>query len=220
MQEVILLVLLLHSSGLAWLTSGSSHPDSLDPSRRVILEWLIRTAKSGNTENSKQEPPNSEGGPSSCLDGQKSLCEILWDRNHCYLLTKVSIRYFNFFKEHLKFLVHETEKLDSALNLDSQCLKREHSREMFLDNQRQMKWIVSQWVGLVQGGRYLRDVCIPVLKSHVFPNVVSDETLESKGGLYQEISHTGSILDYSLIKHSIWNKALESVILSMKGQNM
>ena len=206
---MILLALLLHSSGMAWLTTGTSHPDNLDPPRKAILEWLVMTAQP------EHKPPSSVGGSNK---QERSICEILWDSNHYKLLTRVSTSYFSFFKEHLKFLVSKTEKLDSILSTENKFFKKNHGDdEICPDNHQQMKWVVSQWVELVQGGSHLRDVCLPVLKSRVFPHLVSDEMLlEPKGGLYNELSHTGCLLDYSSVKQGVWNETLKTVMLSIK----
>lgn len=103
------------------------------------------------------------------------------------------------------------------LSPESLCLNKQHSNdEISPSNHQQMKWIVSQWVELVQGGRHLRDVCLPVLKSRVFPHHVSDEMIEPKEELYQELSHTGCTLDYPSIKQGVWNEILKTVTLSIE----
>ena len=90
---------------MQWLTPREpSHDDLLDPARRAILDWLLQTARTWN---------GREGGRTIGTPGrEKCILDGLWKEKHCKLLSQVSLRYLDFFKEHLKFLFDRTKEME------------------------------------------------------------------------------------------------------------
>jgi hypothetical protein len=75
----------------------------LDPAGKAILNWLLEIAQSGGAGASPYPSEQNQLGRMS---------HGLWERKHCKLLAQVSLRYFTFFKMHLKFLVARTEEME------------------------------------------------------------------------------------------------------------
>lgn len=127
---------------------GPSHLDRLDLVRRALFDWLMQAAQQEDRPGPSRTRPVSEVGgrdggeertPPEPVRGEPEVqvSSILWKSSHCKLLAKVSLRYFEFFKEHFKFLVRVTKavekaRLESCLAMDLHVHSTEQAGEMGL----------------------------------------------------------------------------------------
>ena len=178
-----------------------SHPDSLDPARRVILDWLIKTARC----NKITEPRKTEG-----MEHETDTPSMaLWERKHCKLLAQLSMKYFDFFKEHFQYLVCKTKEIEKCraeetFNLHSSSTASKGSMA---------EWAISQWVELALIGEQPREVCIAFLQSQVSPCAQSEGTITK----CNEFSYAGLTFDPSPPPtENIWTELLRTVLSSCK----
>lgn len=110
---------------MEWM--APSEPSLLDPARRVILDWLLQTAN----RRGKGQQLGTSGGEGN---NQGCMSDRLWHRKHCKLLARVSLRYFDFFKEHLKFLVARTKEMerDTSLGMEVDASETERGVSLFV----------------------------------------------------------------------------------------
>ncbi len=193
-QNVILLALLLHPTG-SGLVSGPVQYDSMDPPRKFILEWLVEVAQGWNNDNSSTK---------RLFGSNDGKLRVSWSQSK--LLVRVSSTYFKFFKEHVKYLIVNTNKLNPT------CLKKDEE-----DSQESWEWILSQWVELVSQGQHVRDILLHIIKSRAFPRMKSEEQTE----LYHELGEVGCTPDYwSPVPPSenLWIEVLKNVNIVLKEQ--
>lgn len=78
------------------------------------MDWLLQIARTENSRMGTREEGTREEGRRSGLTSGIKKCNLdgLWKKKHCKLLSQVSLRYLDFFKEHLKFLVDRTNEME------------------------------------------------------------------------------------------------------------
>lgn len=211
LQEVILLCLLQGDKGDQWFVAcGPSHMDLLDTARRATLEWLLQTAqcKSSRREAAKrQEVGTIAVGEGDDKEDLGCITDRLWHRKCCKLLAQVSVRYFDFFKEHLKFLVARTEGIerdrgDAGLGLegDSSGAGAEDNGELSLDER--IAWATAHWVELVLAGGQVKEACLALLVK---------ESQQVSQISREEATHAGCTLTLVPLKDSVWRTVLNAI---------
>ena len=171
----------------------------------------------------------------------KFISSILWKNSHCKLLAKVSLRYFEFFKEHFKFLVSVTKAMEKT-RLESCLTVHLHSTEQAEMEASQMEEMEVSQIEEIKLSQMEMEVSqIEEIEVFAFPGTL-DEQVESvanhwlalclMGGhprtvclaflanqskqvsqaVQQELSYGGRVLRLRPPNESVWNTVLKSVL--------
>ena len=153
MQEIILLVLLYSPAA-----DKESVPDegdgpgaSVDPVKNAVLEWLMKEIRNVTVTRAAVQEPSK-------------LTKVLWNQDPT-LLGQVSSQQLTFFKEHIKYLVHEVESLQAENSTTS--VNSIAAQEV------KYRWIRSHFLALALSGNSVREVCISLVRSRVSPEMQS-----------------------------------------------
>jgi len=184
------LLALLQDNAKADQVTGPQQSSTLEPVREFILLWLMNAANTSSHNESKVLQNITEENSDSEVDKLK--CGgFMWLPSCTNFLVQVSLTYFCFFKVHLKILIQETERIDSRL-----CSLKESSQE-------RVDLIHSHWTGLVGAEGNVREVCLNIIKSRIFPR--PQEILDSQNKQIRELFHfISSVYDCVPNRASIW----------------
>ena len=167
--------------------------------------WLVSITQASN-ENSEHQQGTKDTGISEA--GDKECGWFMWLPSCTNLLIRVSLAYFHFFKEHLKFLIQETQKLECQLTSIITSHKEKES------NQEKVDLIHSHWTGLVCAEGNVRDVCLNIIKSRVFPRTLEVFGTQKQNKQLRELCHLMSSVDGSMSNNaSIWVDILKKIEL-------
>ncbi len=113
----MILLCLLQDDHSTMSASAQSHPDSLDPARRAILEWLVEAASCQRGERRGDQGADDEtamdvGEVDTKQERLQGILDTLWHHSNSKMVSQVSLRYFDFFKVHIKFLAGKTRELE------------------------------------------------------------------------------------------------------------
>lgn len=204
---------------------AAQHEDRPGPSRGRRSEEEVRTRPVSEPATEKAGGRNGEEDRTSPEpEPEIKVSTILWKSSHCKLLAKVSLRYFEFFKEHFKFLVSATKamektRLESCLTLDLHST--EQAEEMGLSQvgemelsegpsysspgtlDEQVEWVTTHWMALSLVGGQPRTVCLSFL---------TKESKQVPLTVQNELSHGGCVLKLRPPKVSVWNMVLKRVL--------
>ena len=149
LQEIILLVL-LYSPAADKETVPDGPGASVDPVKNAVLEWLMKEIRNVTVTRSAVQEPSK-------------LTKVLWNQDPT-LLGQVSSQQLTFFKEHIKYLVHEVESLQAENSTSVNSIAAQEVK---------YRWIRSHFLALALSGDSVREVCISLVKSRVSPEMQS-----------------------------------------------
>ena len=194
--------------------------DSLDPVRKAIFNWLMKATSLYKTD--KEIRDNDEmamdvDGPEINLptEQQQYISDTLWHYENCRLVAQVSLRYADFFKAHVDFLVDKTrslekKRLDDLLGVKVKSGEGQGSdsggegamSDAYPSMEEQVEWVSFHWAELCQAGEHLMKTCLPLLSS-------SSNQLEHP----EELTHATNLFPP---QESVWSVVLERVLATQK----
>lgn len=209
----MILLCLLQKDTVTLSAPAECCSDSLDPVRKAIFNWLLKAASHHKIEiRDTDETAMDVDGPETDLptEQQQYIADTLWHYENCRLVAQVSLRYTDFFKAHVDFLVDKTRSLEKKRLDDLLGVKvdsddgGEGESDACPPLEEQVERVSFHWVELCQAGEHLLETCLPLLSSNSSPFEEHPEELTHATNLFP--SH-----------ESVWSVVLERVLAAQKS---